>query len=484
MRICLQFIVRLGAMLLAAAVPSALSAAEQRPLNLLLITADDMNYDSLGATGCQTPDVTPNLDRLASQGMLFTRAHVTIAVCQPCRQVLMTGRYPHRNGGMGFEPIRRDVPTLGESLRAAGYFNGILAKVPHLAPRDKYCWDVAVSAAELGVGRDPALYKRHAAEFFAEAQRRKQPFFLMANAQDPHRPFAGSDQEKLQARGNRRRPAVEFPPASRDYQPDEVKTPGFLPDLPEVRREMAEYYSSVHRADETVGAVLRALDEAGLADSTLVMFLSDHGMPLPFAKTNCYLHSTRTPWIVRWPGKTAPGSVDETHFISGVDFMPTILAALDVPPVEGMDGRSFLPLLAGEKQAGRDKVFTHFHRTSGRGEYPMRSVIHGRYGYIYNAWSDGKTIFRNESQNGRTFRAMQQAAKTDPAVAERVELFLKRTPEELYDYESDPGSLVNLINDPDHREIAANLRAELVQHLQSTGDPLAETMEQFLKDRE
>ena len=110
--------------------------APARP-NLLFITADDMNYDSPGCYGSRTPDITPNIDSLASEGMAFTNAHVTIAVCMPSREVLMTGRYPYRNGGEGFEPIRKDVPTLQEQLHEAGYLNGILGKENHLAPVEK-----------------------------------------------------------------------------------------------------------------------------------------------------------------------------------------------------------------------------------------------------------------------------------------------------------------------------------------------------------
>ena len=114
--------------------------------NILLITADDMNYDSPGATGNRTPGITPNLDRLASEGMRFVHSHVTIAVCQPSRSVLMTGRFPHRNGAMGFESIWEHVPTLQEQLSNAGYFNGIMAKVGHLHPEWKFCWDFVVKA--------------------------------------------------------------------------------------------------------------------------------------------------------------------------------------------------------------------------------------------------------------------------------------------------------------------------------------------------
>ena len=236
--------------LLLALLPLAAPAAAPR-LNVLFITADDMNYNTPGFTGCLTPGITPNLDRLASQGMRFVNAHVTVAVCQPSRECLMTGRYPHRNGATGFYPVRPDVPTLAESLKAAGYQLGIMAKVSHLAPADKFPWDYKYDARELGQGRDPALYYRSAKEFFAQAKKSGKPFFLMANSQDPHRPWAGSDGEKnrgenKQGKKKKAKKAataagddesvsgeVKYPPPSRIYKPEEVAVPGFLPDLPE-----------------------------------------------------------------------------------------------------------------------------------------------------------------------------------------------------------------------------------------------------------
>ena len=225
--------------------------------------------------------------------------------------------------------------------------------------------------------------------------------------------------------------------------------------------------------DRIVGAVLRALEETGLRDNTIVMFVSDHGMPLPFAKTNCWRHSTRTPWVVRWPGKTKPDSVDATHLVSGIDLAPTLLDALGLPPLAGMDGKSFAPLLTGGKQDGRNLVFTQFHKTAGKREYPMRAVSDRRYGYIYNAWADGKNEFKNESQSGRTMNAMRAAAGANGKIAARVKHFLYRAPEELYDYEDDPDALVNLINDPRHAKRLDALRRRLLDHLEATGDPLA-----------
>jgi N-sulfoglucosamine sulfohydrolase len=450
----------------------AAGAESDRP-NILLITADDLNYDSLGVTGTTTPDVTPNLDRLASEGVRFQHAHVTSAVCQPSRSVLMTGRYPHRNGAIGFNAIDADVPTLQESLAAAGYLNGIFGKVHHLAPRERFHWSYVAEQQDLGVGRSPSLYYDHAKEFFARAKASGKPFFLMANSHDPHRPFAGSEQE-----ARRRAKGTPFPKASRHYGPEEVEVPGFLPDLPEIRREIAQYYTSVHRCDETVGAVLRALAESGDEQNTLVMFLSDNGIAVPFAKTNCYLTSTRTPWIVRWPGKAAAGRVDRRHFVSGIDFMPTVLDAAGLEQVPGMDGRSFLPLLSGGRQPGRDHVYTVFHRTSARRDYPMRCVQNAQYGYIFNAWADGETVFKNESQSGLTMNAMREAAKQDPEIAARVQLFVYRVPEEFYDFKKDPCALRNLIDVPEHAAPIKQMRRSLLTWMENTGDPLLGTFNQ------
>lgn len=451
---------------------NAQEPAPERP-NVVLITADDMNWDSVGCFGCRIPGITPNIDRLAAQGMRFTRAHVTIAVCQPCRSVWMTGCYPHRNGAEGFEPISRRVPTLVERLRAAGYLTGILGKVRHLAPPAKFPWDVRVAVTELGYGRDPSKYGAQSAKFFARAKQRGQPFFLMANSHDPHRPFAGSRQERR--RETRRK--LTHPKPSRTYAPDEVAVPGFLPDIPPVRREIAQYYTSVHRADETVGAVLDALDEAGVAERTIVMFLSDHGMPLPFAKTNCYLHSTKTPWIVRWPGVVAPGKVDQEHFVSGIDLMPTILDAVGHAPEKGVDGRSFVDLLKGGVDESRDHVLTVFHETAAKRRYEMRCIQRASYCYILNAWSDGEVVFRNESQSGLTFRAMKQAAASDATIAARVKLFQHRVPEELYDCLADPDALNNLIDSEQHRPIVGQMRAQMLEKLTAIGDPLRSALE-------
>jgi N-sulfoglucosamine sulfohydrolase len=452
---------------------------------VLLITVDDMNWDSVGVYGCKLPGITPNMDRLAEQGMRFEQAHVTIAICQPTRAVWMTGRYPHRNGALGFDPIRPDVVTLPETLKQHGYYNGLMAKHGHVIPTRASAFHEIVPAKELKNGRSPERYYEETRKFLAAARQAGKPFFLMANSQDPHRPFAGSRQEKKFRKRDKKNQSSQygggFPDTKVAYDPAAVPLPGFLPDLPQIRLELAQYYTSVHRADAIVGAVLKALEEAGLVESTLVIFLSDHGMPLPFAKTNVWRHSTRIPWIVRWPGVVQKGAMDGRHLISGIDLTPTILEACGLPRLEGVDGRSIVPLLTGGEQEGRDWVFTQINTIASKRAYPMRCIQNRRYGYIYNAWADGKTEFRNESQSGLTFEAMRKAGKRDAAIAARVHHFQYRTREEFYDYEIDPDALHNLAMDPAMAEKVQVYREKLRETMRVTEDPQLSGYDAYLR---
>ena len=384
---------------------------------------------------------------------------------------MLTGKYSHNNGGEGFFHLRhKSIPILPEVLREASYKVGILGKLEHSTPYGEFEWDMAYDMEAMGYGRNPEVYRQHVRKFICDSLQADKPFFLMANSHDPHRPFYGNDKPEWYEAG--KYPKASVP--SRVFSPEDFAVPGFLPDLPAVRLEISEYYSSVRRCDDTVGAILEVLEEAGCADNTIVVFLSDNGMAFPFAKTNCYLNSTRTPWIMSWPEKITPGTCELDHFISGVDLMPTLLAAAGIENVPEMDGNSFLPLLLGDKQAGREYVFTQFHQTAGKRNYPMRCVQNKQFGYIFNPWSDGIKEFKNESQSGRTMKAMSEAAEASDEIAARVQLFLYRVPEEFYDFRNDPDALENLIEHPDYQDKIDKLRRELENWMEKTGDPALE----------
>jgi len=444
----------------------AAPATPKTPLNVLLFTADDMGWFSVAAQGspAHIPDVTPNLDRFATQSMVFKRAHVNVAICQPSRGVLATGMYPHASGVEGFFHAPGPVKTVMSELRGHGYLVGILGKCQHSNPDGNFKWDMWHDEGELGHGRVPQKYATYFREFVQQCKKEGKPFYFMCNSHDPHRPWFGYPQD-LQWQ---REPGYAKP--SRIFKPGEMNVPGFLPDIPGVREDLAHYCSSARRCDDTFGAIMKVLNDEGLADNTMVVFLSDNGMSAPFSKTNAYYNSTRTPLIVRLPGVTKPGSKDETHFVAGIDYMPTVLDALGFKPPATVNGRSYLPLLRGEEQTGpdRERVYTQIYETAGHLRYPMFTVQDANYILIYNPWSDGKYVFKAESLGGQFFKAMVAAAKTDAFIRSRVELVQHRVPLELYDLKKDPDALVNLAKNPAYagtlKEMSDLLKAWMKQY--------------------
>ncbi len=431
-------------------------------LNILLFTADDLHDESVGAFGGRPDGLTPHLDRFASEGIRFDRAHVNASICAPSRAVIATGLYSHRSGAMGFMKAREGTPDMVTTFQNAGYLAGILGKVGHSTPALSIRWDYQFDRNDLGNGRNPEIYYRRCRTFFERCGNEGKPFYIMVNSHDPHRPYCNP--EKLLQ-------GAAMP--SRTYKPSEVAVPGFLPDLPGVREELSQYLNSARRLDDTFGKVLQALDESGFAGKTLVVFLSDNGIAVPFAKCNTWFHSTRTPLLVRWPGVVKPGSENRKDFVSGVDLFPTFLEAAGVKGPPELDGRSFLALLKGEEQKRRDLVFTQIDKKAGGDAVPMRCVQNAKYGYIYNPFSDGKHIYRNNNE-GLCMKAMNLAAKKDPAIAARVHLFRYRVPEEFYDLEKDPDCLNNLIASPEHREVIRAMQARLQSWMEKTRDPMLE----------
>jgi len=447
-----------------------LPAAAAERLNLLLITVDDMSADSIGAFGCKLPDTTPNIDRLAAEGLRFTRAHVQVGNCMPSRNVMWSGRYPHNNGVEGFYQVPNPgYPVLADLMKDAGYFTAIRHKVSHSTPYSPYDWDLVLDTLPDGGKahvKDPVSYGVSTTRGTGAAKAEGKPFCLVINIADPHKPF------HAQAASGATIPDPHTP--SRVFTPEEPPTPAFLFEDPVVSKELAHYYSSVRRADDGLGHILQALKDSGEEDHTLVMFLSDHGMPLPFAKTQVYHHSTHTPLLFRWPGVTRPGAVDDEHMVSAADFLPTLLDVAGLPHPDGMDGRSFAPLLNGQRQQGRDMIIKEYNENAGGSRDPMRAVQTKHLLYIFNPWSNGERIMATATTGTPTYRRMAELAGTDETIAARHQLYQYRVVEELYDVENDPDCLVNLIDVPAHRQALARLREALEAWMVETGDHMLE----------
>jgi N-sulfoglucosamine sulfohydrolase len=438
-----------------------LGASQSRQPNILLITADDLGYEVLN----DTLDLTPNLDAFARDGMQFVNAHMNTPICQPSRSVVATGRYGHNSGMMGFMHMKKRVPLVMQTLRDAGYLTGILGKVRHSTPDDTYEWDFMYDYPDLGAGRDPEKYYGYCQEFFARSAAEGKPFYFMVNSHDPHRPFH-----------NPEKPMRKAAAPSRLFSPSEVTVPTYLADLPGVRLELSYYYNSVRRLDDTFGKVIQALRESGLDQNTLVLFVTDNGSAVPFAKANAYLAGTRTPCFWQWPGVIKPGTVDREHFVSSIDFFPTFADAAGLTPPAGVNGRSLVPLLQGGFEDDREFVFTQIDYKIGGPATPMRCVQNKCFGYIFNPWSMDGVRYSNNNE-GMIMKSMQAAAKTDPEVAARVEMYRHRVLEEFYDLEKDPGCVNNLIDHPEYQSQIKAFQERLEQWMEATNDPVLSAFE-------
>lgn len=444
--------------------------------NLLFVTADDMNADSSGWMGCKLP-TTPHFDAFAATAHQFRQNHVTVPICQPGRSAFMTGLVPHRNGALGFQPITPGTITLTSVLKTAGYFTAVIDKHPHMKPDAEFNWDLKLS----GSGKNPKLFGEHVAQSIKAAAEVGKPFFLNANITDPHRPFANSEQGTAQKANPKKAAKRDADAEVKAFTPEEVTVPSFLEDLPEVRREIAQYYTSVRRFDASFGELMKALRASGREADTVIVFLSDHGMSFPFSKATVYRNGTWSPALLRWPGMGA--AQQRTEFTSSVDIVPTLLEVLKQPPLTGLDGRSWLPLLRGEQQPGRDFVITHVNTVSSGKAFPQRCVRTKYFSYQFHAWPDGTPHFRVEAMSGLTFAALAKAAESDPKIKPRVNQLLVGEREQFFDLRADPDERVNLMADAKHTAEIARLKQLLLAHMEKTNDPQLENFRKVLKLR-
>jgi N-sulfoglucosamine sulfohydrolase len=465
--------------------------------NVVMIVADDHGQD-MGAYG--TPAIrTPNLDRLAREGTLFRNAFATTASCSPSRSVILSGLHNHRNGMYGLEHAvhhfrsQDDVRGLPVLLEGAGYRTARIGKY-HVAPESAFRFQTVLPAAN---ERSP-VEMAEAVRAFVSAQRDR-PFFLYFATSDPHR---SGDPAVGQADAARAPPAAG--PLAPDpfgnrpegypgvetarYRPQDVVVPPWLPDNAATRAELAEYYQSVSRVDQGVGRLVRVLQDAGVYESTLILYLSDHGAAFPGAKTSVYEPGLRSPLIVRRPTAARRGVRSEA-MVSWVDLTPTVLdwagvqpptyaRVIEVPELagqtperHGLHGRSVLGTLDEERPAGWDEVYASHTLHEATMYYPMRVVRGRRWKLIWNlahglAFPMASDLWRSA--------AWQSAARGGPDArygVRTVRAFLHRPEWELYDLAADPWESRNLAADPRHAAVLAEYKDKLREFQRRTSDP-------------
>ena len=420
--------------LLPAASPAA---ASERP-NILWITCEDMS-PNLGCYG-DAYSRSPTIDRLAAEGVRYTNCYTHIGVCAPSRSGIITGMYPPSIGSHAMRSttvLPPYVRCFSELLRDGGYYCTNNSKTDYNFPVPKTAWD------ENG---NRAHWKNRP---------EGRPFFAVFNLTVTHESQIRAPEKQYEKN------TVRLTPDER-HDPALAPLPPYHPDTPLVRRDWARYYDDITAMDYQVADLLKELDDAGLADDTIVFFYSDHGAGMPRSKRWLYDSSVRVPLIIRTPPRwrspaAQPGAVDD-RLVAFVDLAPTALSLGGVPIPKHMQGQAFL----GSQQAAapREYVYGCRDRMDERVDL-IRSVRDRRYKYIrnYQWWQPyAQNInYMNEMPTMQEWRRLHAAGRLD---AVQSQFMAPQKPrEELYDCLADPHEVKNLAEDPAQAEVLIRLRA-------------------------
>jgi uncharacterized sulfatase len=432
---------------LAQSAAAAAAQAKPRP-NILWISCEDMS-PQMGCYGDPLA-ITPNLDRLASQGVRFRHAYSIIGVCAPSRSGIITGVHPTSLGSHHMRcstAIPAHIRCFPEYLREAGYYCTNNSKTDYNFPVPKSAWDESSNRAH---------WKNRPAG---------KPFFAVFNLTITHesRILPRGDEHAAQTR--RLKPGERRDPAR-------VAAPPYYPDTPEVRRDLANVHETITQMDYLAGDLLAEIEQAGLASDTIVFFWSDHGVGLPRSKRWLYDSSTHVPLIVRIPEKFRSASQGRPtsasdQLVSLIDLGPTVLNLAGVAVPSHMHGQAFL---GPNTPAPRRYVYGARDRMDERYDV-VRAVFDGRFRYIRNFdWRYPHYQYMNTPERGPTMRELRRLHDQGKLRLEADRYFFPKPVEELYETAADPHETANLAARTEHKATLERLRQECLRWMKATGD--------------
>lgn len=479
------------------------NAAEK---NVLFVITDDES-PTLGCYGDKIA-VTPAIDAIAKDGMLFRNAFATTASCSASRSVVMSGLHNHRNGQFGHQhhfhkfASFHDVVALSlpRVMAGAGYRTGHIGKY-HVAPEPVYHYETYMK----GNGRNAVEMADHVKDFITD-KTDDRPFFLYFGTSDPHR-GGGTDktsQRELKPNLFGNLPNKKAFPGVDEvfYDPDTLPIPSFLPDTPDTREELAQYYQSCSRVDQGVARLVEILKEADLYDKTMIVFTSDHGMAFAGGKTTVYEGGLRVPMVVRDPYQEKRG-VESNALISHIDITPTLLdfgGGLDAKknaPKEMINpakfwkerdeatkenrngnkkfdryhGKSWLHCLSNPADEHHETIFASHTFHEIQMYYPMRVVRDSNYKLIWNIAHPLPYPFASDLWAASSWQAQWAKGKNAPYGNTTVGKYVQRPEFELFDISKDPNETTNLADSEGHKTILEQYKAKLKKMQKEMQDP-------------
>lgn len=475
--------------------------------NVIFIITDDES-PTLGCYGDQCA-VTPAIDAIAADGVVFRNAFATTASCSASRSVVMSGLHNHRNGQFGHQHHYHkfnsfnDVAKLAlpRVMARAGYRTGHIGKY-HVAPESVYHYETYHQGTN---ARNAVAMADQAAPFITDSTDDR-PFFLYFATSDPHRGGGVDRTSPLELKpdlfGNKKNKGSHKDVEEVFFDPADVCVPEFLPDTPETRSELAQYYQSCSRVDQGVARLVKILKEADLFDKTMILFTSDHGMAFAGGKTTVYEGGLRVPMVVRDPYQENRG-VQTEAMISHIDITPTILDfaggldekvnapkdMLDIrkyrkeqklanmdnhdgnKPFDQYHGRSWMHVLADPAATHHEEIFASHTFHEIQMYYPMRVVRDSKYKLIWNIAHPLPYPFASDLWAASSWQA--QLAKGDDAPYGQMTVgrYVQRPEFELFNIAADPNESTNLAISPGHADILEMYQAKLKAAQKQYDDP-------------
>lgn len=409
------------------------------PPNILVFIADDAGMD-FGCYGNKRIK-TPHIDRLAANGLLCEKAFLTTAQCSPSRTSILSGQFAHTIGTEDLHAeLNEQVQLIPSYLKQKGYYSGLLMK-QHLGKNGNNQFDHVREGSD---NNAPELFR----EFLDKAN--GQTFFAWVAFHDPHRPYGGEMG------------------AEQVHRPQEVTVPPYFVDTEETRKEIALYYDEIHRMDQNVGLILDELEKRGVLKNTLVIFLSDNGMPFPRAKATSYDFGIQTPLIMQWQGNISKAT-RYGGLVSVIDLAPTILDVAGIDKPASMYGKSINTVFTDQSVPGQEYIFAerNWHDTDEH----MRCVRSDRYKLIVNGYPELLFPITGDYSKSATWRALQKGNKEGSLDRFQKSIFeYPRYQVELYDLQTDPFEVDNLIDREEFQQVALELNAALLKWEKDTGD--------------
>lgn len=427
--------------------------------NIVIYLSDDHGWEYLGCYG--NSDIqTPNLDRIADEGMRFTLAFTPTPTCAPSRSTLYTGLYPARHGAMGnHTECHLHLDSLPKLLRHLGYRVALAGK-KHVKPDTLFDFEY--------IGGFLPKREEHHRKYRAEGlDTAPVEDFLVSHRKE------NSDQPICLILGDSN-PHVTWEP-NKIYDPETLNLPPNIADTPISRKALANYYQDITTMDYRIGDVDNLLDKYGYTDNTLFIYTTDHGSEFPHSKWTLYDTGIRLPFIARWSDTTPSATVSDA-MISHVDLLPTLIDIAGGEPSMQMDGRSFKRVLCGQQQTFRDRIFGTHTRDGKMNVFPQRSVRDNQYKYILNLMPENRwTTHFTEVENipeshAEVWKSWVEKAKSDPKTAELVYRTQHHPVEELYDVKADPYEFNNIAFEETSYSILEKMRSEVREWMQSQGD--------------